>query len=98
MMTHITLRVLLVSVEFACINFIDVLETLRMKKEVQNSPLLIKSLLLERKLSEHPQIRKIRRILEKNKNHPVNFHFKLEVQRPARNLWLGRDSRILRKL
>ena len=45
------------------------------------------------------EIRKIRRILEKQQNHPVNFfHFKLEVQRPARNLWLGRDSRILRKL
>ena len=44
------------------------------------------------------EIRKIRRILEKKQNHPVNVHFKLEVQRPARNLWLGRDSRILRKL
>ena len=44
------------------------------------------------------EIRKIHRILEKQQNHPVNFHFKLEVQRPARNLWLGRDSRILRKL
>ena len=45
------------------------------------------------------EIRKIRRILEKQQNnHPVNFHFKLEVQRPARNLWLERDSRILRKL
>ena len=43
------------------------------------------------------EIRKIRRILEKKQNHPVNFHFKLEVQRPARNLWLGRISRILRK-
>ena len=43
------------------------------------------------------EIRKIRRILEKQQNHPVNFHFKLEVQRPARNLWLGRISRILRK-
>ena len=34
------------------------------------------------------EIRKIRRILEKKQkqNHPVNFHFKLEVQRPARNL------------
>ena len=42
------------------------------------------------------EIRKIRRILEK-KNHPVNFHFKLEVQRAARQLWLGRISRILRK-
>ena len=41
------------------------------------------------------EIRKIRRILEKQQNHPVNFHFKLEVQRPARNLWLGRISRIL---
>jgi len=41
------------------------------------------------------EIRKMRCILEKN--HPVNFHFKLEVQRPARNLWLGRISRILRK-
>ena len=92
MMTHITLRVLLFPLsllaEFKSINFIDVLETLRMKKEVQNSPLLIKSSLLERTLSEHRQIRKIRCILEKNKkqNHPVNFHFKLEVQRPVRNL------------
>ena len=34
------------------------------------------------------EIRKIRRILGKKKqNHPVNFHFKLEGQRPARNLW-----------
>ena len=32
------------------------------------------------------EIRKIRCILEKKQNHPVNFHFKLEVQRPARNL------------
>ena len=41
------------------------------------------------------EIRKIRCILEKKQNHPVNFHFKLEVQRPARHLWLERDSRIL---
>ena len=30
------------------------------------------------------EIRKIRCILEKKQNHPVNFHFKLEVQRAAR--------------
>ena len=29
------------------------------------------------------EIRKICRILENQQNHPVNFHFKLEVQRPA---------------
>ena len=43
------------------------------------------------------EIRKIRCILEKKQNHPVNFHFKLEVQRAARKLWLGRISQILRK-
>ena len=32
------------------------------------------------------EIRKIRCILEKKQNHPVNFHFKLELQRAARNL------------
>ena len=29
------------------------------------------------------EIRKIRCILEKKQNQPVNFHFKLEVQRPC---------------
>ena len=77
MMTHITLRVLLFPLsllaEFKSINFIDVLETLRMKKEVQNSPLLIKSSLLERKLSEHHQIRKIHHILEKKTKSPCQL-------------------------